>query len=129
MNTPNGEIGDRAFKAALMPAHVLNFALSVMPHGPWDYKRQGEQYEAFGNFHFGATAAAAGFTEGRILRGAGFIQKHFGDSPGDGGAVSLGNVLSGQGGDPPFEDQVRDQTNIKAGINYYQHKFVLQDCR
>jgi RHS repeat-associated protein len=128
MKQPNGEIGDRAFKASLMPAHVLNFALAVMPHGPWDYKRQGEQYEAFGNFNFGATGEAAGFTEGTLLRAAGFIQKHFGDSPGDGGAVNLANVLSGQGGDPPFEDQVRDQENIKAGINYYHHRFVLKDC-
>jgi RHS repeat-associated protein len=129
LKQPNGELGDRAFKAGLMPAHVLNFATAVMPYGPWDYKRQGEQYEAFGNFNFGATGAAAGFTEGRLLRGAGFIQKHFGDSPGDGGAVSLANVLSGQGGDAPFEDQLRDQENIKAGINYYQHKFVLKDCQ
>lgn len=131
MKQPNGEIGDRAFKAALLPAHVLNFATAVMPHGPWDYKRQGnppEQYEAFGNFHYGATAAAAGFSQGTILRGAGWIQKHFGDSPGDGGAVSLANVLSGEGGSEPFEDQVRDQVNIKAGVNYYQRKFVLKDC-
>jgi YD repeat-containing protein len=129
MSMPNGEIGDRAFKSGLMFSHMLNFATAVMPYGPWDYKRQGEQYEAFGNFNFGAAGSAAGITQGRLLRGAGFVQKWAGDSYGDGGRVSLANVLSGTGGEEPFEDQVRDQENIKAGINYYQHKFVLKDCQ
>ena len=123
------EAGDDAF--AKIVGHAANFANLVRKSGDWDYKKYSNaqhNYETFGNFHFGAVAAAAGFAEGTILRAAGFIQKMFGDSPGDGGNISLLGILT-NGGSAPFEDQLRDQDNIKLGISYYQHKFVRKDCK
>jgi hypothetical protein len=32
----------------------------VKDYGVWDYKRRGDEYEEFGNFNFGAIAAAMG---------------------------------------------------------------------
>jgi RHS repeat-associated protein len=36
------------------------FATKVLPKAAWDYKTQGMQYDAFGNFNYGATGAALG---------------------------------------------------------------------
>lgn len=33
------------------------------PRGPWDYKRRSLTYENIGNFNYGATGAAVGFSE------------------------------------------------------------------
>ena len=110
---------------------IGSFVARVKPGGPWDYKSQStpeHNYEAFGNFHYGAVAAAAGFNDGQILKAAGFVQKWFGDTEGDGGTVNIINALTGKGGEEPYQDQIRDQANIKLGIYYYIHKFVLKDC-
>ena len=42
---------------------------------------------------YGAVAAAAGFNDGQILKAAGFVQKWFGDTEGDGGTVNIINGL------------------------------------
>src|SRR5262249_55676157 len=49
---------------------------NVLPHMPWDYKRYppAGKYDDFGNFNFGATGAAAGFSEEVLLRGAGALK-------------------------------------------------------
>jgi hypothetical protein len=113
--------------------HINWFAAMVIKGGSWDYKRQNppgtQRYTPFGNFHYGAVARAAGFSAGIALRAAGFIQKWLGDHAGDGGEVGLINVLSGKGGKEPFQDQVEDQENIKAGMAYYEAKFVRKDCK
>jgi Bacterial toxin 44 len=36
----------------------------------WDYKTQGPQYDAFGNFNYGATGAAVGLSDEVLLAGA-----------------------------------------------------------
>jgi hypothetical protein len=106
----------------------------VRDKGPWDFKyrdpaiNEGKRskYEAFGNFHYGATGAAAGFTEGQLLRLAGRYQtdKTYaeGENPG-----LLRSVL-GIGGTAPYGDEPGDQEQIRNGINYYRRKFVLRDC-
>jgi len=33
------------------------------------------------------------------------------------------------GGQEPFLDERVDQENIKAGVNWYRHKYVLKDCQ
>ena len=112
-------------------AHVAWFAGMVAPHGPWDYKQtdvKGGTYIPFGNFNFGVVGMAAGFSEAQLLRAAGVVQYWVGNAPGNGGAVNLINALLGTGGQEPFLDQRVDQENIKAGINWYRHKFVLKDC-
>jgi hypothetical protein len=129
--SPYPDAGDDP--AARVLGHISNFVGLVIKGGPWDYKQLTppgtQQYTPFGNFHFGAVGRAAGFDTPTILRAAGFIQKWFGDVKGDGGRVGLINVLSGQGGQEPFEDQLDDQENIKKGIEYYERKFVRQDCQ
>jgi hypothetical protein len=47
------------------------FRSQVTDFGPWDYKRQDSKYEDFGNFNYGATGAAFGFSEDTLLRMAG----------------------------------------------------------
>lgn len=50
----------------------IMFGLHVMPNGEWDYGKSGK-YKEFGNFNFGATGRALGYSEETLLRGAGFI--------------------------------------------------------
>ncbi|MGO0703315.1 hypothetical protein [Pseudomonas paracarnis] len=37
------------------------FYSQVRAAGPWNYKKQGRQYEAFGNFNYGATGTVLAF--------------------------------------------------------------------
>jgi len=39
------------------------FYSKVRNRGEWDYKQQGRQYEALGNFNYGACGTAAGLSE------------------------------------------------------------------
>lgn len=48
------------------------FCRMVQRTGPWDFRMRHEDYRAFGNFHYGATAKAMGFSDTLILRSAGF---------------------------------------------------------
>jgi RHS repeat-associated protein len=117
------DIGGGAFRGGVGAGHISGFAGRVMPGGPWDYKQRdvaGGSFIPFGNFNYGAAGAAAGFSEGQLLRAAGFVQKWFGDSEGDGGSVNIINALTGTGGQSPFQDQDVDQENIKLGILYYR---------
>ena len=103
--------------------------------GPWDYKyrdpavNEGKRsrYEPFGNFNYGASGAAAGFSEGQLLRLAGHYQTDRtyaqGENPG-----MLRSIL-GIGGRAPYGDEAGDQDQIRNGIDYYRRKFVLKDCQ
>ena len=77
----------------------------VQNKGAWDYKRQGRQYEAFGNFNFGATAWAMGFPDQIAQRGAGWYQQNRGAGGGEGQWW----------GASPYGDQPVDNQNIRAG--------------
>jgi hypothetical protein len=88
------------------------FKSQVQNKGPWDYKQQGAQYQDFGNFNFGLTAAATGIPEQVALRGAGDAQTKAGTSQdGWGGPWDL------NGG--PYGDDPADQAQIKKGYEYY----------
>jgi hypothetical protein len=50
------------------------FYSQVRNKGPWDYKQLGKDYADFGNFNYGATGRAAGFSEGTLLRMAGWAR-------------------------------------------------------
>ena len=80
----------------------------------------------FGNFNFGAAGAAAGFTEGQLVRMAGLLQtdKTFAEGTNPG----LLRSMLGVAGDPPYGDGRGDYEQVRAGINYYRRKFVLKDC-
>jgi RHS repeat-associated protein len=97
------------------------FYNAVKNFGRWDYKRRGRQYEDFGNFNYGATGAATGFTEKTLLSEAGRVQVQDEHSRSEWGKP--GTPLSGEGGIPPYGDDPKDQYWIKRGINYYLNKF------
>lgn len=93
----------------------------VRSWGPWDYKRLGDQYQDFGNFNYGATGAAFGFSEDTLLRMAGWAQVQAGTSQsGWGVAANRFQAYFGFGGAAPFGDDPRDQEMIKRGIQYYR---------
>ncbi|GAA5526198.1 hypothetical protein Maes01_02797 [Microbulbifer aestuariivivens] len=52
----------------------FEFYDAVRNGGRWDYKQQGSQYEAFGNYNYGLTGRAAGFPGNVLNRAAGWAQ-------------------------------------------------------
>lgn len=66
--------------------NALEFANAVKPHGVWDFKNQVLQnallpdgslqrtWEAFGNYHYGVTGRAAGFTTAELLSAGSIVQ-------------------------------------------------------
>ncbi len=83
---------------------------------PWDYKLQGEQYVDYGNFNYGATCGAMGWTQYFCQSAAGLAH--------DWRAHNLGRAL-GHGIPfliPPYGDQSADQDQIAKGHNYLKWK-------
>jgi len=78
----------------------------VREGGRWDYKRQRGGSETIGNFNYGATGSVLLDTS-TLLRAAGVVQLITLPSASDGG-----NPF----GTPPYGDQIRDQSDILAGI-------------
>jgi hypothetical protein len=98
----------------------LWFKNQVQNHGPWDYKRQSNEYENFGNFNYGATGAAMGYSLDTLQRMAGWYQKTYGISdPSWGTAPSEFESYLGIGGRAPFGDDPKDQKQIQNGYEYY----------
>lgn len=107
------------YPSMYLPA-ALWFRDQVNNGGPWDYKLQGSQFEDFGNFNYGATGKALGFSEDILLRMAGTKQVEDGHSRPDWGiSVSVLDALLGVGGVAPYGDDPRDQEWIKRGFRYY----------
>ena len=118
-----------------LAGHALWFYNQVKDKGAWDYKYRDpaisegkrSKYEPLGNFNYGAAGAAAGFSEGQLLRMAGHFQtdKTYaeGENPG------MVRSILGVGGRTPYGDEPGDYEQIRSGINYYRRKFVLQDCQ
>lgn len=101
--------------------NFLWFYNQVRNGGPWDYKQIDKDFEQFGNFNYGATGAAAGFSEATLLRAAGWANVRAGTSqPEWGKPVSLLEALLGVGGSAPFGDDPEDQRWISRGIRYYK---------
>jgi RHS repeat-associated protein len=93
----------------------------VRNKGPWDYKQLGSQYQDFGNFNYGATGAAFGYSEDTLLRMAGWAQVQSGTSqPGWGVTPNKFQAYLGIGGRAPYGDDPSDQSMIKRGIEYYR---------
>jgi RHS repeat-associated protein len=91
------------------------FALyeNVKNYGPWDYKRQGSQYEDFGNFNFGAVTAAMGISSYLAQNGAGIYQQWKGASD-----AGIGTPLLSW----PYGDDPRDAAEIERGRQYFKCK-------
>jgi len=83
----------------------------VRPNGPWDYKTQGQQYDAFGNFNFGATGAAAGIPLQVLQAGAGAVST----------LVGTNSSQYGSWYQPPLYGHAPIKSDmIAAGYAYYQ---------
>jgi RHS repeat-associated protein len=103
MRTASSEVG----------FNLVKFKGLVQNGGRWDYKQLGRQYEAFGNFHYGAVGRAAGIPEAVLLRAAGWAQREAGTSKPYWGHPWV------RGGSESFGDDPIDQSWIKAGFRYY----------
>ncbi|MDO5625948.1 MAG: polymorphic toxin type 44 domain-containing protein [Pseudomonadota bacterium] len=104
-------IQDAQSRHSANPADWVWFYNQVKNGAPWDYKQQGAQYQDFGNYNFGLTAAAMGIPENIALRGAGYAQQRAGTSD-----PTWGNPTDWNG---PYGDDPADQAQIKAGYDYY----------
>ena len=83
----------------------------VRPNGPWDYKTQGQQYDAFGNFNFGATGGAAGIPLQVLQAGAGAVSA----------LVGTNSSQYGSWYQPPLYGHAPIKSDmIAAGYAYYQ---------
>ena len=84
------------------------FKSMVQSGRPWDFKQSNvEAFESFGNFNYGATGAAAGFTDLTLLVGAGYAQ-------------ITDRTASLEWAGSFFDDPI-DQEWIRAGIKYYRN--------
>lgn len=126
----------RSFHPALVAKSVYNavwFASKVNTKGDWDYKQEG--YEALGNFNYGATGRAVGFTTYELQVAAGIIQiktNYDAEADGDPDTESVDTA-----GLPfiiyPYMDASKsnsfwggvspDQENVSAGARWYQYTY------
>lgn len=108
VSTPYGSTQPDLMKGATW------FYNQVKYGGPWDYKTQNpagtQQYTDFGNFNFGATGRAVGFSESELLWGAGIAQL----------AHDIWNGQTLKGPATRF-DNADDAAPILAGIRYFDN--------
>ena len=105
------------------PLSILWFRDQVRNKGPWDYKQQGDEYQNFGNFNYGATGAALGLSRDLLLREAGRAQQAAGTSRPEWGnpgvRIPLPIPFYNYGGVPPYgDDPVNDVPWINRGYDY-----------
>lgn len=98
---------------------LIWFRKLVHNKAPWDYKQLGPQYQAFGNFNFGATAAAAGIPLNFALQQAGAAQIAAGTSQPEWQTPE---------GQPPYGDDPVDQMYIRDGYDYFMRHYD-KDCK
>jgi len=108
-------IGDSAVQQNVKVAEGISsptrFRDLVRGNAAWDYKQYDSRYEDFGNYNFGATAAATGmFDLNTVLRQAGRAQCVAGTSN-----PAWKDPESGA----PYGDDPNDQYWIKQGWNDY----------
>jgi len=85
--------------------------------GGWDYKKNGHpEYDPFGNFSYGATGTAVGFSANILHRMAGYVAET--SDSGRSGKASLWRAIFGK----PYPDSQADSIIIAAGIQYTRNK-------
>ncbi|MBC7999777.1 MAG: hypothetical protein IAF58_17620 [Leptolyngbya sp.] len=85
----------------------------------WDFKKVAPEYEAFGNFHYGITGAAAGINERLLRHQAGIAQVEAGTSKKEWGDSGAGYKMLRVNPSGNFGDDPVDQKWIKRGYDYY----------
>lgn len=96
------------------------FYKTVQNKGPWDYKQRGPQYEAFGNFNYGATGRAARFPSPVLFQEAGRAQGQDTNADpkfGTPGPRFLPFLGTGSFGDDPI-----DQYWIEQGVRHHDRR-------
>jgi hypothetical protein len=104
----------------------LWFYDQVKDKGPWDYKYRTPDhviYDPFGNFNYGATGSAGGYSLDTLYRVAGWIQQNRSgpEAASVGRGVpsrTLAEAYLGTGGEYPYGDKPDDSTYIKMGYDY-----------
>jgi hypothetical protein len=91
------------------PSTYYWFYQKVRNNGPWDYKKKNRDWEAYGNFNYGAAGIAAGIPAKTLLMGAGWAQTRAGTSRPEWGKWTQ---------NPPYGDDPTDQRYIQEGIEY-----------
>ena len=123
------DINHNIREARRHPFAFYSFYNLVHNNGPWDYKQNKvitdfaygagrpmdpqSPYEDFGNFNFGATAAAEGIPEDVALRGAGWASTQADPTRAD----QWGHWW----GKKPYGDDPNDQVQIMLGYQYYRN--------
>jgi type VI secretion system secreted protein VgrG len=118
---PEGPPGSDLSKNCDTARKIINpftYKNYVKNKGPWDYKQKGKQYENFGNYNYGATGRAFGFSLNTLLNEAGRAQgvAKTGD-PRFGKPASRIKMLMGCDGTGSRGDDPVDQTWIQRGYN------------
>ncbi|WP_431287584.1 polymorphic toxin type 44 domain-containing protein [Roseateles chitinivorans] len=91
------------------PGCMVGLFNSVKNHAPWDYKRQGRQYEDFGNFNYGAVTEAMMVSDFSSFNAAGIYQQLRGASGAGKGVPILVK---------PYGDDPADALQIELGRQY-----------
>lgn len=111
---------DRNISQAHQKLNPVWFKHQVQNKGAWDYKQEGKKdggdYEAFGNFNYGA-AGRTTFPIGILRQEAGRAQQAAGTSQSEWGSPGL--RLFPSTGKGSFGDDPVDQFWIQQGSNYY----------
>lgn len=100
----------------------FDFYNAVKNKGPWDYKQSGPQYQDFGNYNYGLTGSAQGFSPNTLKRMAGWAQGRAGTRPSNGAwNTPLGSY--------PYGDDPSDLYWINEGINDYESDYWKCQCQ
>ena len=100
----------------------IDFYNAVKSGGPWDYKALDPTlYEDFGNYNYGLTGRASGWSENTLLRAAGAYQYWSRTSTGPNWSWPLGKY--------PYGDDPKDQKWILEGIKDYENRSFLNPSR
>jgi RHS repeat-associated protein len=98
---------------------------AVSNYGMWDFKRIDPRWENFGNFAFGVTGSAQGFTSGMLQRAAGIFAGVGADkclaNPKEYGKMPWTWMVPC--GKPPYCDDRIDQFFIRAGAEHYNYTY------
>jgi RHS repeat-associated protein len=114
---PNVDICDDIEEAKKLGS--VGFYDKVKSGGDWDFKKDGKQYEDYGNYHYGVVGRAAGWAAGTLQRAAGAYQIYSGRSP-SGSSWPLG--------DPPYGDDFIDHAWINQGMKDYDSGYYDVVC-
>jgi len=96
---------------------AIQFFNIVRLHGIWDYKKYStneQDYQNFGNWHYGVIGRAWGWGRSILQRMAGWAQ-----TKGGNGDPAFGIPLGGY----PYGDDPKDQQNIILGMDFYDSAF------